>query len=520
MLRKVLLSAFAVSLLGLLGACVSRPLDEAPPKQSVELPRFFPQSVEKDVDLLFVIDNSGSMGEEQQNLVQNFPRLIEALRADSLGADGTGKPCNEGTREGCRIPNVHIGVVSSDLGAGTYGLPSCERQGGDAGRLQKDARVAGCQPPADAYISYIDGQTNIPNAGSDTVQAVKDAFTCIARLGTDGCGFEAQLESARRALQPNANPGFLRDNAFLAIVFITDEDDCSAQKQNLFDPSQQALSDPLGPLTSFRCFEFGVQCDINDRNQIGPRQGCVPAQDWLYNVQTYVQFFKSLKNPGRVVVAAIAGPTDRVEIGKDGNNPVLKASCTSAAGNAVPGIRIRAVVDEFQTDGQYTSICEANFGPALEAIGKKILGKLGGQCLPRPVLTPNGGVACQQGDRFGAGNGGVCATSCLDKVSCNVTEIVGQGTNNSQTTKIEKCPTNLWYPTDWRKERDCGAACPCWRIVKKDTKDCDPTASGSPYALDVLRNGEAPKGSVAEVRCLSSANKWGSQALGDTPQCI
>ena len=145
MFRKCLAPALLLGVVALASACVSRPLDKPEKKDTLEDKLVLPQNVEKELDLLFVIDNSGSMQEEQENLIKNFPRLIEALRAKSLGSDGTGKPCNEGTREGCRIPNVHIGVVSSDLGAGNYGFQSCEQQGGDAGKLQHAARVAGCR---------------------------------------------------------------------------------------------------------------------------------------------------------------------------------------------------------------------------------------------------------------------------------------------------------------------------------------------------------------------------------------
>jgi hypothetical protein len=505
-------------------ACVTRPVDEPRIGETQQTPGYFPQSIEKDVDLLFVIDNSGSMDEEQTNLKNNFPKLIEALRSDKLGADPTGKPCNEGTREGCTIPNVHIGVISTDLGAGNYtNLPSCEVPGGDKGKLQVTPRVSGCTPPSKEFISYIEGQTNIPNADpKNPIQAVKDAFGCIAKLGIAGCGYEHTLESARRALDPkaNLNPGFIRPEAFLSVIFITDEDDCSARNPQLFDPTQTALTDPLGPLTSFRCFEFGVRCDINDRNKMGPRKNCVPSQDWLYPVkERYEDFFRALKPPGRIIMAAIAGPTDRVEVGKDGNKPVLRESCSSGAGVAVPGIRVKALIDAFAPDSQYTSICEADFGPALIALGKKILGKLGAQCIASPILTPNGGLACQQGDTYGPNL--VCGQNCLDMVSCDVIEIVAQGTPSQETTKVEKCPVELWYPGDWKKERDCGDFCPCWRIVRKETKDCDPAVDGSPYALDILRQGEAAKGTVAEARCFTSPARWGKdvEALAKIPQC-
>lgn len=41
----------------------------------------------KDIDILFVIDNSGSMGEEQANLAANFGAFIEVLEANDVEAN-------------------------------------------------------------------------------------------------------------------------------------------------------------------------------------------------------------------------------------------------------------------------------------------------------------------------------------------------------------------------------------------------------------------------------------------------
>ena len=43
--------------------------------------------VNKDVDILFVVDNSGSMGEEQANLSENFGRFVGVLEADDVKAN-------------------------------------------------------------------------------------------------------------------------------------------------------------------------------------------------------------------------------------------------------------------------------------------------------------------------------------------------------------------------------------------------------------------------------------------------
>ena len=56
------------------------------------------------IDLLFVIDNSGTMAEEQLNLARNFPRLIERL--ENL-QDAEGNPIH---------PDVHVLVTTTDMG--------------------------------------------------------------------------------------------------------------------------------------------------------------------------------------------------------------------------------------------------------------------------------------------------------------------------------------------------------------------------------------------------------------------
>ena len=298
-----------------------------------------------DVDFLFVVDNSGSMEQEQKNLAANFPRLIKKL--------------------GKTMKSYRVGVISSDLGAGKLYVDNACVTGGDGGKLQSRAMVAGCTGPKDPWISVTPTGSNVP--GGD----VPGAFSCIANLGTDGCGFEQTLESAYTALLPGTNPGFLRKDAALAVVFISDEDDCSASSDTLYNPSQQGLNDPLGPLTSFRCFEFGVTCDINDRTKTGKRKGCVPAKagGYLHPVDRYLKQLNQLKPAGQVVVSAIVGPSTPVEVGVQGSYPTLKPSCSSSAGFAAPSVRLSHLVKAFGKRGSLNSICDSDFSPALDALG-------------------------------------------------------------------------------------------------------------------------------------------------------
>src|SRR5690606_23068973 len=77
------------------------------------------------------------------------------------------------------------------------------------------------------WIERIEGNTNLPE-GVSTV----DAFQCFGPQGVSGCGFESHLDSMYRALaqasseSSTTNYGFLRDQAILSVVIVTDEADC------------------------------------------------------------------------------------------------------------------------------------------------------------------------------------------------------------------------------------------------------------------------------------------------------
>src|SRR5688572_472844 len=250
----------ALVLMGAAG-CPGREVAKVDPNQAKEQYHDIPVEVNRDIDILFVIDNSGSMAEEQASLATNFNRFVNVLENIEGG-----------------LPNIHLGVISSDLGAGPFNISDCDGNG-DNGALQNAPRDGACSPPAGAFISDIanpDGSRTNNYTGT-----LAETFSCIAKLGIDGCGFEHHLESMKRALNGSQqkNNGFLREDAFLAVIFVADEDDCSAADTQVFDTSQTGVDDPLGPLSSFRCFEFGVECDVPNPRQVGPRQECHPRAE-------------------------------------------------------------------------------------------------------------------------------------------------------------------------------------------------------------------------------------------------
>ncbi len=205
-----------------------------------------------EIDLVFVIDNSGTMGEEQLNLAANFPLLVEQL--GSL-TDDAGEPIDA---------SVNVMVTTTD-----FGHPLCTehqkpdytpRRGapvyeGCNARMKRFTGLGDHDPvvieeacttncpvdiaPADQFLHF-DGQGN-----SNAADPAK-ALSCIGPQGIDGCGYEAPLETMLQALNPKAcwndptseecqadlewgkfDKPFLRPGAILAIVIVTDEADCS-----------------------------------------------------------------------------------------------------------------------------------------------------------------------------------------------------------------------------------------------------------------------------------------------------
>ena len=161
-------------------------------------------------------------------------------------------------------------------------MPANCHFGGDNGQFQFMPRGTCTQSPLhttptqQTFLSASMNQT-VTNYDGD----ISDAFSCIAALGDKGCGFEGQLKSVRWSLDPvnppRGNEGFLREDATLAVVLITNEDDCSVpDDSDLADPTQTRMADPLGPFQSFRCNEFGHLCNINGTMQPPPRCGRRP----------------------------------------------------------------------------------------------------------------------------------------------------------------------------------------------------------------------------------------------------
>jgi len=450
-----------------LWACNSRTL-MAPESDPVQVGnQTFQQTVNREIDILFMVDDSSSMVPLQAKLLTNFPVFMNVLKALPMG-----------------LPDVHVAVVSSDTGPGAYDLPQYHCSfGGDRGQFQSQPRgtcTASPLNPGQTFLQASDNQT-VKNYTGD----ISDAFTCIAALGDQGCGFEGQLKSVRWALDPNNTPdtnvGFLRPEAYLAVILITNEDDCSVPDDStLIDPTQTLMSDPLGPLWSFRCNEFGHLCNINGTLQPPPRgvamdlQGCESndtSTGRLTHVADEIAFLRGLKpDPSQIMVAAITGPATPYSIelipnpSTNENIANIVHSCVENSGEyADPSVRILQWVQGFGSNGLFLTICADSFAPALMTIATKLSTLLGPQCI-------NG--VLRDGDP---------TTPAVDPI-CTVTDsYVNQGT--TITSAVESCASN-------------GNTPPCWALAD-DAMNCP-----NGHVLQVNRGSQTPpSGLSSQVSC-------------------
>jgi hypothetical protein len=300
------------------------------------------------------------------------------------------------------------------MGAGDGSIAGCDATGGKNGIFQYTARGActatGLQPGA-TFISNIAGTANYTGN-------LADVFTCIAALGETGCGYEHQFAAITRALgadgqpAPLENQGFLRPDAYLAIVMITNEDDCSAQAGvPLFDTTaNMTLGSVLGPPSNFRCNEFGHICDGAPPSRLAPGGdinatrtygNCVPAEGsgLLLGVADTAARLKALKpDPSQIIFAAITGPEAPYAVhwkepssGDTGPWPEISHSCTAADRSyADPSIRTRALVREFGTNGLSFPICADDFRMALQGIADKIIDRFAPPCVVGTVAKRPG----------------------------------------------------------------------------------------------------------------------------------
>ena len=130
------------------------------------------------------------MREEQANLTSSAPAGLASL-LHPPDEDLDGEPDRPAVR------SVHVGVVSTDMGAGAHYVPSCDVEGDDGVLLHDPGPFVGC---ADAYPAFLTFDAESSN------DAMRIDFECLVTLGAGGCGWEQPFAAFEKAVTVHAWP--------------------------------------------------------------------------------------------------------------------------------------------------------------------------------------------------------------------------------------------------------------------------------------------------------------------------
>jgi hypothetical protein len=434
--RQLTPSMLLLSVLVLNGTagCINHPIKPVEFEPSIEGDEPLRLDVDKKVDVLLVIDNSGSMGEEQANLAANFAPFIDTLEA--VGADyriaitttdvgGPGTNCAAPTGGELQLSSCLDRPASFEFNGESLYAAACTAQCelGDADLAIRPTAVdVNGELVARPWIESYNGIDNLP----DTVEPLA-AFQCFAPQGISGCGWESPLEAISRALTNMEDPtqpeyGFLRKDALLAILVVTDEVDCSYNPdlQDALFESDTFKDESTTQITSAVCWNGGVTCTGES-----PYDDCVatdldanaqptsnPEQMVLQPVSRYVGLLEGIaaqKLEGReVMVSVIAGVPSGYNTGEaeqvfaDSTDPDFQAKFGIGAGcenevdgvlqQAVPPVRLETFASAFMSPAlpqgarNLYSVCDADYSPAIMDIVAGIEQELPPACFPGCVL--------------------------------------------------------------------------------------------------------------------------------------
>ncbi|MFY0568324.1 choice-of-anchor D domain-containing protein [Archangium lansingense] len=172
----------------------------------------FIQQLRNKVDVLFVVDNSGSMMDEQQNLGANFSAVLGPASARNV--------------------DYHIAVTTTGLEHSSGGWAVCPggAEGGENGRLfpvdNSSPRVITPTTPWAEAVFARNTQVGVCHWNEQGLEAMFRALSDPLVYNVD---------DARTPLPMDGNAGFLREDATLAIIVVSDEEDFSPQPVSFYE---------------------------------------------------------------------------------------------------------------------------------------------------------------------------------------------------------------------------------------------------------------------------------------------
>ena len=342
---------------------------------------------EREVDLLLVVDNSGSMGPKQATLARAMDALV-------LGFANASPPVD-----------VRVAVTTTD-----NGNPWCTSTTPEAGSLTTNS----CRERLESFVfngaNAIDARNQacldvcareslgLPDPWIE-VTAVGPAeageqLRCLVPQGIDGCGLEQPLESMRKSIVRSLDNGFHRPGARLAVILVTDEADCSynSDHESIFLPEGHRTfwSDPeaSGP-SSAVCWNAGVRCSGDpgslscttaDLTPEGELAANPPEDASLHPISRYIEQLEEhgalvmaidgVALDGRVRYSVMQEPFFDLDYGVD---PGCINESEYEYEFGIPPVRMRAVIEAVSGPGHEASICASSYGPAMTEFVTRII---------------------------------------------------------------------------------------------------------------------------------------------------
>jgi hypothetical protein len=299
------------------------------------------------IDVLVVMDDSCYVPTYQPRVAAAIRRLTAALDAAAGDAD------------------LRFGVVTTSLGTANVstGLICPDYRG--------ELQTHGCADLTDDYlVNGVDAYTG--ERITNYTGTLDEALRCMVNVDVAGCGIEQPFEAMRIALE---TPGFLRPEADLVVLLVSNEDDTSASTPAYFT---NLFAEPGG--ADFLRFRHGVICDPDEPDTAGIKTGCRSREDsaYLHPVARYVDFLRGLKSdPSRITIGGIFGPPSPVEVvalTTPTGLPYVDLTTTcrdpdgEPTGDALPAVRLAELVGAFGDRGAASSVCGREY-PVLDAIG-------------------------------------------------------------------------------------------------------------------------------------------------------
>ncbi|MCE9579650.1 MAG: hypothetical protein K8W52_41410 [Deltaproteobacteria bacterium] len=257
------------------------------------------------VDLLVVVDSSPGATVDRAALVAGLPAFTAAIGEQFRGDYAS------------PAIDLHVGVITADRA--------------DHGALRTASVETCAAAPAGGFVQYQGNQWG--QVSQNFTGTLADAIACLVPSDTTGAAAAEPLAAIRTALDGSVpgNAGFLRADATLAVLVITDQDDCSSTG---------------APLDTFACAEAAWACTPAIDATRGPRSTCTarPVATGLVGIYDAVNFLYSLKVSSSLIAFGVVrgAPTPVSVI----SGPAIAPSCSNGARTATPGLRLDAIAAE------------------------------------------------------------------------------------------------------------------------------------------------------------------------------